>query len=416
MQKVQDLELKGRNIAIIHPDLGIGGAEQLIINIGLSLQENGANVTVYTPRYDPERCFEDSKLLNVEVRGSYFPRSIFGKFYAMWAYIRMMLWAIYVAFFARRYDCIILDQVSFPIPLLRLTNRNVIFYCHHPDKLLCTERSSFFKKVYRYFLDTIEEKTTGMARRVLVNSEYTKQVYFEAFPSLVQEPDILYPCIKEDAFELPEGYDDKKVIHNLLGVAEDKPLPHLITSLNRYERKKNIGLAIRSFREFLDSKEINSQEYILVIAGGYDDAVIENVEHYEELQALAEGLNNVIFLRSISNEERLTLLKYTDVLTYTPENEHFGIVPIEAMYMGCIVLACNSGGPTESIVHEKTGYLLDADDVSQWADKMSNLYKGINSGSNSNVLDEIKANGKQRVEDKFSFRAFGEQMCSFLDF
>jgi len=83
MQKVQDLELKGRNIAIIHPDLGIGGAEQLIINIGLSLQENGANVTVYTPRYDPERCFEDSKLLNVEVRGSYFPRSIFGKFYAM---------------------------------------------------------------------------------------------------------------------------------------------------------------------------------------------------------------------------------------------------------------------------------------------------------------------------------------------
>lgn len=68
--------------------------------------------------------------------------------------------------------------------------------------------------------------------------------------------------------------------------------------------------------------------------------------------------NQVIFLRSISNDQRILLLEHTKVLLYTPENEHFGIVPVEAMHMGAIVIACNSGGPLESVKHGDTGFLL----------------------------------------------------------
>ena len=47
-----------KRIAIIHPDLGIGGAEQLIINIALALQDKGGyDVTIYTPHFDPNHCF-----------------------------------------------------------------------------------------------------------------------------------------------------------------------------------------------------------------------------------------------------------------------------------------------------------------------------------------------------------------------
>ena len=105
----------------------------------------------------------------------------------------------------------------------------------------------------------------------------------------------------------------------------------------------------------------SDQNCLLVVAGGYDERVIENIEHHLELVNLANKLNiidRVCFLRSISNDQRLLLLKNTDVLLYTPENEHFGIVPVEAMHIGCIVIACNSGGPLESIEHEKTGFLL----------------------------------------------------------
>ena len=140
--------------------------------------------------------------------------------------------------------------------------------------------------------------------------------------------------------------------------------------MNRYERKKNINLALQSFAEYLKLPD-SDQNFILVVAGGYDERVIENIEHHLELVNLATSLGiteKIVFLRSISNEQRILLLRNTNILLYTPENEHFGIVPIEAMYMGCIVIACNSGGPLESIAHGETGFLLKANDSKQWAE------------------------------------------------
>ena len=46
-------------------------------------------------------------------------------------------------------------------------------------------------------------------------------------------------------------------------------------------------------------------------------------------------------------------------LLYTPDREHFGIVPCEAMAMGCPVLAVATGGPLETVVHGSTGFLLE---------------------------------------------------------
>ena len=157
----------------MHPDLGIGGAEQLIINVALSLTKRGYDVTIFTPFFDPNRCLEEAKSCNVIVAGSLFPASICGRFKALCAYIRMLLCAIYVVLFAGAFEYYILDQVSLPIPLLRCRNRKVLFYCHHPDKLLSTNRSSLIMKVYRFFLDAAEEITTGLAQTTLVNSKYT---------------------------------------------------------------------------------------------------------------------------------------------------------------------------------------------------------------------------------------------------
>lgn len=77
---------------------------------------------------------------------------------------------------------------------------------------------------------------------------------------------------------------------------------------------------------------------------------------------------HVLFLLNFTTPQRSALLQSpsTLALLYTPTNEHFGIVPIEAMACGLPVLACNSGGPTESILPspphspaERTGWLKD---------------------------------------------------------
>ena len=97
--------------------------------------------------------------------------------------------------------------MSLPIPLLRLRNRNVLFYCHFPDKLLSTNRKSYIMQAYRFVLDHLEELTTAMAYTVLVNSRFTQGIYLDSF-SLIRRfcpnkvPQILYPAINENNYVL----------------------------------------------------------------------------------------------------------------------------------------------------------------------------------------------------------------------
>jgi len=101
-------------------------------------------------------------------------------------------------------------------------------------------------------------------------------------------------------------------------------------------------------------------------------------------------------------------LENTDVLIYTPENEHFGIVPVEAMYCGCIPLACNSGGPIESVDDGVTGYLLDPQEPETWADKLKEIFE------KSGNLKEMESAARKRVQDIFSFKAFTNVMSETL--
>ena len=65
----------------------------------------------------------------------------------------------------------------------------------------------------------------------------------------------------------------------------------------------------------------------------------------------------VYMLRSFSDEQRALLLAACTAVVYTPQHEHFGIVPLEAMAAGRPVVACDSGGPRETVVHDRTGLL-----------------------------------------------------------
>ena len=126
-------------------------------------------------------------------------------------------------------------------------------------------------------------------------------------------------------------------------------------SLNRFERKKNIPLAVRSLA-LLGENGGN-----LVLAGGFDPRNSENREHFVELEQLVQELglgHRVTLLKSPSDSEKVWLLKHSACLLYTPAGEHFGIVPLEAMYCGTPVLAVDSGGPLETVGHGETGWLV----------------------------------------------------------
>ncbi|KZS10906.1 alpha-1,3/1,6-mannosyltransferase ALG2 isoform X1 [Daphnia magna] len=388
-------------IVFLHPDLGIGGAERLVVDAALALQLKGHQVHIVTSYHDPAHCFPETRdgTIPVTISGNWLPRSIFGRFLALCAYIRMLWASFYTVFLSdmqpQVYFC---DQVSMCIPVLRLsTSIPVIYYCHFPDLLLASHKT-WIKKLYRAPLDWIEEKTTGLATATVVNSHFTAGVFCDTFKSIRRRPKVLYPSLNFRSFDRECGNSLSSVI------GTKQVMDFVFLSINRYERKKNLGLAIKAFgllKSFLGDAKIH-----LIMVGGYDYRLVENVEHYDELQKLTSSLqlgDCVTFLRSPSDETKTCLLKNCHTLLYTPDKEHFGIVPLEAMYCQLPVIAVNSGGPLETVEDHRTGYLCHPT-VEDFAEKMKYLY------DNRNLATKMGERGRQRVIEHFSFNSFSQQL------
>ena len=160
-------------------------------------------------------------------------------------------------------------------------------------------------------------------------------------------------------------------------------------------------------------------------SGGYDSRERENVECHEELVSLAEGLGlqaataknivsassipdsiDVLFLLSVPTSMKYNLLDSAELLIYTPSNEHFGIVPLEAMLAGVPVLAANSGGPLETVLEAETGWLRPFDKIDQWTEVMHQVLDILP----EERLKKMGEAGKQHVKAAFSERKLAARL------
>lgn len=397
-------------VVFLHPDLGIGGAERLVVDAAVALKSQGCSVQIWTAHYDPTHCFSETldPDLPVVCVGDWLPTSVFGYLHALCAYLRMIFVAFYLVFLSgEEYDVVFCDQVSACIPVLRLSRhkKKVLFYCHFPDQLL-TQRKTLLKKLYRTPIDWLEERTTGMADMILVNSQFTAGIFRETFQGLREvHTDVLYPSLNTSTFDQPSS--EAQSLEGLLPEGSTC----LFLSLNRYERKKNLGLALEALAALKSRLPLDHRAGIhLVVAGGYDDRVTENVQHYTELKELTAQLHLedcVTFLRSPSDSMKVALLRGSAAVLYTPSREHFGIVPVEAMYCCCPVIAVNSGGPLESVADGETGFLCEPT-AEAFSEAMGRLVR------EPQLRRDMGQAGRKRVQDKFSLQAFSEQLYGYI--
>ncbi|KAL1597743.1 Alpha-1,3-mannosyltransferase-like protein [Paraconiothyrium brasiliense] len=407
-----------QHIVFFHPDLGIGGAERLVVDAAVGLQDRGHKVTIYTSHRDPAHCFDEARDGTIDVRvhgNSLVPPTILGRFAVLCAILRQLHLILHIAVFTNELQSLkptsfFVDQLSAGIPLLRilLPGIRVIFYCHFPDKLLA-KKGGLLKTLYRGPFDWLESWSTGCSDTIVVNSNFTKGVFAAAFPSLkYRNPGVVYPCVDTrptNVDEIVPLWENKKVL----------------LSINRFEKKKDVALAIKAFAG------LNAQERKrarLVVAGGYDPRVADNVATYAELCELADSLKlkhataktvitaqrvpddiAVLFLHSVPAAFKTTLLATSRLLIYTPLHEHFGIVPLEAMLAGTPVLAANEGGPTETVVDGETGWLRDVTKVHDWTDVMRTA---LADGEGEQKLKEMGKRGKERVQSLFSKEKMAE--------
>jgi alpha-1,3/alpha-1,6-mannosyltransferase len=370
--------LTSLRVVFVHLDWGIGGAEQLMLQLCQATQQiendpsthQRIDIHLVTSYCSPDHCFAllhpntGSLHQYLNVWGSWIPSHVIAdKGKAIMSTIRLLYLAIRIVHhpILSKADVIVLDVLPTPLWIFRYfcPLASLLFYCHFPDQLLIrhmrNDHHSFLDVLfafYRKLLNVIEERSMILADTVVVNSKFTQRTVRQTFPSLQDHPlPVLYP-----ALEITPSLDDSS--HEQTFVKQ----PNLVVSLNRFERKKNLDLLVEAMAWIQQQhpKLSTTSSVHLVIAGGYDKLNVENVEYRIELQQLANKLNvQVDFRQSISDAERTQLLHTATMVVYTPANEHFGIVPLEAMYAGTTVIACNSGGPVETIVHGETGFLCE---------------------------------------------------------
>lgn len=113
----------------------------------------------------------------------------------------------------------------------------------------------------------------------------------------------------------------------------------------------------------------------------------------------------MLFLLSIPAGLKTFLLKTAALLLYTPDREHFGIVPLEAMVAGIPVLAVNSGGPLETVQDGVTGWLRPQEEEAWVA-----VIRGALFGMEEARLAEMGRRGRARVVSEFSKERMAQRL------
>lgn len=433
------------HLVFLHLDLGIGGAEQLMINLALaslnlSTHGNqpsfrapfseyfGVHVSILTTHKSPSHCFDvvskDGKLFsNLRVVGSFIPNSIFGFARALCSTIRMFYLSHMATLLYPKADVFVIDILPTPIPYLIFRGANsVIYYCHFPDKLLTTDimtgmaikkSTSILRAIYRLFFDLIEEWSLSFSDVICFNSNFTRDETYRVFPSLQRHMDkvttmkVLYPAIDFGKFTPPDFVEKEHLLSRAIFHNEVSLLRCPIVSLSRFEQKKNIELLLSTYARLVPrASKYNMTLPQLIIAGGLDPNNQDNYRYFLHLQNLSKQLNidsYISFRPNVSDKEREKLLQSALCLAYPPDKEHFGIVPLEAMYTGVPVVALCSGGLKETIVHEMTGLFVNPNDDSLVERFEDTLWMFI---KDPILSIEMGRNGHEHVKEQFSWKEF----------
>jgi len=131
-------------------------------------------------------------------------------------------------------------------------------------------------------------------------------------------------------------------------------------SVQRIAPPKRVELQIEAFRRLPEEK--------LTIVGAYDDRTYAKM-----LKEIAP--KNVEFMGSVSDKKLVDLYSRCKAVIQTSVDEPFGQVPIEAMASGKPSIAVNEGGFRETVIHGKTGLLIETPYVKNLISAVKNFHR-----------------------------------------
>ena len=209
--------------------------------------------------------------------------------------------------------------------------------------------------------------------------------------------DMVRRGMRRDLIEIiPNGVDLETLTP---GPAEDRFEEPTLLYLGRLKRYKRVDLVIRAVATLAE----RGVPCRLLVAGQGDQR--------HRLEGLGGSLglqDRVEFLGFVSEDEKVELLRRSWVHVLTSSKEGWGIANLEAAACGMPTVASDSPGLRDSVVQDRTGYLVPHGDVGRLADRIGELLEG------EELRSRMGEEGR-RFAERFSWDASARAMEQFLE-
>ena len=323
---------KKRKIAIYY-NLPSGGALKMIREIIKFLKKEKYQVDIYSISEDIERREKIENVNEIRVKP--------------WrGFILRNLWIVSILpIFHKRmakyindkkYDYVLINHDYFTkCPyIIKYIKLKTVYICQEPQR-------EFYEPA-RYHAPLLKDKIANILRLPIkyidrINVSYAKKIISNSYFSnrniqkiYKKNSDVVYP-----------GVDKSMFVPNKGGVS------NYILSIGGFTPSKGHVFVVNSIKQLLN-------RYKLIIVGNGRkadrDRIVEGVEKWE---------GKIIFLHDISEKRMIDLYQNAQLLCIGAYREPFGLSSIEAQACGTPVVAVKSGGLTETIINNKTGYLVN---------------------------------------------------------
>jgi len=325
------------NLVIVHDFLFTkGGGERVVLSLAKNFK-----APIYTTVDIPERTYPEFRKLKVFSYPTKFLKSPLLQTEALFKFRSMEL---------SQYDVIISSGNWAKHVAVKSENHPIIHYEHTPVRVFydlyenTKKRLPFFArnvfKVWVWFMKRYDLEAVSKLDKIITNSQNTRRRIKKFYN---RDAEVVYPPVDVKKFKYKESGD-------------------FFLSVQRIEPEKRVEIQIEAFRRLPNEKLL-----VVGVPGS-------NAEWYfKKLKKKAP--KNVEFLGKVSDKKLIELYARCKAVIQTAIDEDFGLVPIEAMASGKPCLAVNEGGFRESIIHGKTGLLIDKPYVENFVSVIKNFDK-----------------------------------------
>lgn len=225
---------------------------------------------------------------------------------------------------------------------IKSSNSVKLLYVHTPARYLWepdidNRSNNFILRLFAIPLKFLDARRALEANLIASNSFFVKQRILDKWNI---DANVIYPPVNSKEISEVENWSSQLSSEDLI-IFNSLP-NNFVVGASRLVGYKKID-------EVLKFAEICKVAAVIIGSG----------PEMKNLKNLSLSMHSkVIFLGNVSNELMYACMQKAQCLVF-PAVEDFGIIPVEAMAVGCPVIANNVGGTSETVIHGKTGFLID---------------------------------------------------------